>query len=108
MSYAMDYAGQRMAAEAAADARAAFIRRTYAHLAGAILAFAGLETVLLNLVPQDVIAPLLGNRLSWLVIMLLFMGAAYIAQRWAMSGASPAVQYAGLGLYIVAEAIIFL
>jgi FtsH-binding integral membrane protein len=45
---------------------------------------------------------------SWLVVMLAFMGVAWLAQRWAMSGASPQMQYAGLGLYILAEAIIFL
>ncbi len=107
MSYAMDYGEHRMAAEAAADARAAFVRRTYAHLAGALLAFTALETVLVNLVPAELIGNLLTSRLSWLLVLGLFMGAAFVAQRWAMSGASPGVQYAGLALYVVAEAIIF-
>ena len=40
MDYSLDYASQRIAADASADARATFIRRTYGHLAGAILAFA--------------------------------------------------------------------
>ena len=40
-----------VAADAGADARTRFIRLTYANLAGAILAFMGIEAVLLNL-PQ--------------------------------------------------------
>ena len=46
MSYAMEYP---VAARAPASARVAFIRRTYAHLAGAILAFVGLETLLISI-----------------------------------------------------------
>ena len=45
----MSYGLSHVAAQAPATERAAFIRRTYAHLALAILAFAGLEAFLLNL-----------------------------------------------------------
>ena len=47
MSYSLDYRGQRIAAEASGDARAGFIRRSYGHLAGALLAFAIIETLLM-------------------------------------------------------------
>ena len=40
--------------------------------------------------------------------MLAFMGASWLAQTWAQSDSSPGMQYMGLGLYVVAEAIIFL
>ena len=43
MDYSYGYSG--VVADARASDRAAFIRRTYAHLAGAILAFVGLEAV---------------------------------------------------------------
>ncbi len=108
MSYAMDYVDRRLAAEAAADARAAFIRRTYAHLALAILAFAGLETVLIQAVPADTILQMISGRFSWLIVLGAFMGVAWLADSWARSGTSPAMQYFGLGLYVVAEAVIFL
>jgi hypothetical protein len=88
--------------------RAGFIRRTYAHLAGAILAFIAVEALLLQLPIARDIARFMTGGYSWLVVMLAFMGVAWLAQRWAMSGASPQMQYAGLGLYILAEAIIFL
>ncbi len=108
MDYSLDYSGQRIAAEASADARAAFIRRTYGHLAGAVLAFAVLETLLVQMVPADVIQSLFSNRAALIVEMVAFMGVAWIANKWALSGATPAMQYAGLGLYVVAEAVIFL
>jgi tetratricopeptide (TPR) repeat protein len=37
----------------------------------------------------------------------LFMGASYLADRWARSDHSQTMQYLGLGLYIAAEALIF-
>ncbi len=106
MSYGLDYS---LAAQAAGWERAAFIRRTYAHLAGAILAFAGLETILINTVnPQQVLSLFLGTRYTWLLVMLAFMAAGWVAQTWAQSDTSRGLQYLGLGLYVVAEAVIFL
>ena len=107
MSYAMDYVDQRVAAEASADARAAFIRKTYAHLAGAILAFVGLEAVLQSMVTDEVLVSLFAGRASWLIVMVAFMGVSYLANYWAQSTVSRPLQYAGLGLYVVAEAVIF-
>jgi FtsH-binding integral membrane protein len=108
MSYAMEYQERRIAAEASADARAAFIRRTYGHLALAVLAFTGLEAILLNVVPAEMILAMFGGRMIWLVIVLGFVGVSWLANAWAQSDVSPALQYAGLGLFVVAEAVIFL
>jgi FtsH-binding integral membrane protein len=106
MSYGYEYS---VAAQSAASDRAAFIRRTYAHLAGAILAFMGLEAVLLNVVePRAVFGLFAGTPASMLIILLAFMGASYLAQVWARSDSSPGLQYLGLGLYVVAQAVIFL
>jgi FtsH-binding integral membrane protein len=107
MSYGYDYS---VAAQAASDARATFIRRTYAHLAGAILAFMGLEALLLNVLTNEQQAQILRmmGGYGWLVVMLAFMGASWLAQTWAQSDSSPGMQYMGLGLYVVAEAVIFL
>jgi FtsH-binding integral membrane protein len=105
----MDYG---LAARAAESARAAFIRRTYAHLAGAILAFIAIEAALLTLLGEagqnEVLRLTFASRFSWLLVLLAFMGAGWVAQIWAQSDTSPALQYAGLGLYVVAEAAIFL
>jgi FtsH-binding integral membrane protein len=108
MSYGYDYA---VAARAASSDRALFIRRTYAHLAGAILAFMGIEALLLNVMSeatQAQVLRLMVGGYGWLVVMLAFMAASWLAQTWAQSDTSPGMQYVGLGLYVVAEAIIFL
>src|SRR5215831_9354728 len=104
MSYAYDYG---VVAHAPASERAEFIRRTYGHLAAAILAFIGLTYALLQLPGvEDIVRGMLG--ISWLFILGAFMAVRWLANYWARSGASPAMQYLGLGLYVVAEAVIFL
>jgi FtsH-binding integral membrane protein len=95
-------------ADSAPSDRGQFIRRTYAHLAGAILAFIALEFVLFNLpFTPELMKLMVTGKFSWLIVMGLFMGASWLAQSWANSGASKPMQYAGLGLYVVAQAIIF-
>lgn len=97
------------AADAAPQERARFIRKTYLHLAGAILAFVGLEYLLFSSGVADVIAStMLGGRFSWFIVLALFMGVSYVANMWANSQASKAMQYLGLGIYVVAEAVIFI
>lgn len=106
MSYGYEYG---VVARAASSDRALFIRRTYAHLAGAILAFMGIEALLLNVVGGDKVLGLLGrSQMGWLLVMVAFIAAGYIARVWAHSNSSPVMQYLGLGLYVVAEAVIFL
>lgn len=110
MSYANPaaWADQRFVIDAPLDERVSFIRRTYFHLAVAVAAFVGLEAALLTLTPVEAFArTMMGGQFSWLVVLGLFMGAAYLAQYWARSATSPLLQYAGLGLYVVAESIIF-
>lgn len=97
-----------IAASAAEDERVGFITKTYLHLAGAIGAFVALEAVLLNLPGVgDVIHQVLGARFGWIAVLAGFMLVSYIANRWALTATNPAMQYAGLGLYVVAEAVIF-
>lgn len=98
-------------AEAPDAVRSEFIRKTYAHLAGAVLLFAALEWVLL--VPlretsERIIGAMLGTRYSWLLVLGGFMVVGWVADRWARTATSPAKQYAGLGLYVLAESILFL
>jgi FtsH-binding integral membrane protein len=111
MSSALGYRGAypEVAAHAEASERAAFIRRTYAHLAGAILAFVALEAALLRLPNIDeLMGSLFASRFSWLVVLLGFMAVAWVAESWARSNVSRGLQYLGLGLYVVAQAVIFL
>lgn len=103
MSYAIDYP---IASQAAETERAGFIRRTYGHLAGAILAFVGLEFALLQVPGIERVA--MGMLNMWFLVIVAMIGAGWIARYWAQSNSSPAMQYMGLGLYVVAEVLIFL
>lgn len=95
-------------AQAAISERSSFIRRTYTHLAIAVAAFVGLEAGLLMVIPTESILAVLGGRWTWLLVLGAFMGVSWLARYWAESGSSPAMQYAGLSLYVIAEALIFL
>jgi FtsH-binding integral membrane protein len=109
MDYALEYPS--IAIRSPASARVAFIRRTYAHLAGAILAFAAIEWAIFNLIPAQELNSLMltyfRSPFSNLILFAVFIGVGCLARWWAYSGASAAVQYAGLGAYILIEAVIF-
>jgi len=100
------YARAESVAHAPSEARARFIRRTYTHLAFAVLGFLVLEYLLLNLPGVERLVQYL--TYSWLLTLALFIGVSWIADRWARSEVSRGLQYVGLALYVVIEAIIFL
>ena len=99
------------AALAEESERTAFIRRTYVHLLGALLVFAGILTAIFTLTPpallEATIGSVLATRFGWLIVIGMMMGASWLANYWSQMDASPAMQYAGLGLYTVAEALVF-
>jgi FtsH-binding integral membrane protein len=94
------------------DARAAFIRQTYIHLFGAILAFVAFEAAVFTLVPVETLHALMRQlfaaQYGWLVVLLAFMGVSWLANSWASSEVSRGMQYAGLALYVIAEGVIFI
>jgi FtsH-binding integral membrane protein len=96
-------------ADAMPDERALFIRRVYGHLAGAIGLFTLLEVILLHsplagMITQFAVS---NGRFGWLAILGGFVLIGWLARNMAENVASTQMQYLGLGLYIVAEAIIF-
>lgn len=97
-----------LAADSSMVERNQFLRRTYMHLAAAILAFVGLEAVFQASPIARTMTGLMSGQYTWLIVLGLFMAASWLAQKWALSGTSLAMQYAGLGLYVLAEAIIFI
>ncbi|MBV9242250.1 MAG: US12 family protein [Acidobacteria bacterium] len=96
-------------ADASPVDRATFIRRTYTLLAVAILAFIGVELFFFATGIADAIASVvfLGGRIGWIAILGGFMLISYFSNKWAVSEVSSTVQYLGLGVFVVAEAIIF-
>jgi FtsH-binding integral membrane protein len=108
MSY-LDVSSGAVVSDLPGEAKAAFIRRTYGHLAAAIAIFALLEAQLISMgLGEKAMAMLATSSWSWLIVLAAFIGVGMLANKWAHSGASRELQYAGLGLYVVAEAFIFL
>lgn len=87
--------------------KAEFYKKTYLHVALAILAFIGVETVLLKTVPPEVIGLMFKGKFTWLLIIGVFWLASVLANKWSLSQ-SRSVQYMGLGFYILLEALIFM
>ncbi len=109
MSYLVDgYHGETVAA-APVNERVAFIRRTYAHLFVAVLAFVGLSA---GLIASGVADNLLYDmaklgKAAWIGIMVLFIGGTFAAQYMARSRTSIGMQYAGLSLYVLMYTLMF-
>jgi len=97
------------AADALPAQRAQFIRKTYLLLAAAILAFVVVEGFLFASGAANMIASVIfsGGAVGWLLVLGLFMGVSFLANRWATSETSVVTQYLGLGFFVVAEAVIF-
>lgn len=87
--------------------KASFYKKTYLHVALAILAFIGVETVLLQVVPDQLIFAMFAQRYIWLLIIGVFWLASVLATKWSLS-LDKSTQYFGLGFYVVLEAVIFL
>ena len=110
----MRYEMAPLAIDSDRSERAAFIRRTYAHLALAVLAFVGLETLFFGVIRHavegvdEMFVRAITAPYAPLIILGAFIGVSYLARYWAFNGGSPALQYAGLGLYVLAQAAIFI
>lgn len=108
MSYTNPYT-VNVVAEFPEEARAQFIRQTYGHLAAAIALFVGLLGIFFHIgLDQTALRLLATSQYSWLVVLGAFMVVSWVADRWACQGASLGLQYAGLALFTLAEALIFL
>lgn len=87
--------------------KADFYKKVYLHVALAVLAFIGVETVLINVVPVEIISLMFAQKYTWLLIIGVFWLASILANKWSLSQ-SRSTQYMGLGFYILLEAVIFL
>ena len=95
-------------AQARPSERAKFIQKTYLHLAGAVGAFIVVEFLLFQLgIAEMMLGVLQAGRFAWLMLLGGFALLGYMSRGLAARADDVNMQYAGLGLYVVAEAIIF-
>lgn len=102
----MEYSYQE-GAEGGVD-RASFIKATYLHLAGALMAFAGVSLLLGQMgVGLVMLSWLGGSSMVWLGFLGAFMLVGWLASSMADKAESNRTQLIGLGLYVLAESLLF-
>jgi FtsH-binding integral membrane protein len=95
-------------AQSQPDERATFIKKTYTHLAGAVGAFILLETLLIQSgIAESLTHLFMGSRFGWLGVIAGFSLLGWFSRSLAAKADSIGLQYSGLGLYVVMEALLF-
>ena len=95
-------------ARATPNERQTFIKNTYIHLVGAVAAFIVVEFILFQLgIAEALTSFIAGNRFGWLMILGGFSLLGWMSRSLVTEADNVNKQYAGLGAYIVGEALIF-
>ena len=97
---------EQAVAYAGVTERTDFIRKTYLHLAGAVIGFVLLEAIIMNTVGPALLGLVSSSRLGPLLFLGGFMAVGWLARYWAESETSQQLQYVGLSLYVLAEAFV--
>lgn len=98
----------QMVNQLANEERVAFYRKTYTHLAGAVLLFILVETLFFQVDAIVNFALSLTGGYSWLLLLGGFMLVTNYAENLALKSHDTSKHYIGLILYVVAEAFIFI
>ena len=95
-------------AQASPNDRAQFIKNTYTHLAGAVVAFIAVEFILFQVGIAGALTNFIaGNRFGWLMIIGGFSLLGWLSRSFVSEANNVNKQYVGLGVYVVGEALIF-
>jgi FtsH-binding integral membrane protein len=89
--------------------RVAFLRRTYGLLGVSLIGFAVITGAMMRFMTQTSLSFsswALTSQINWLIVIALFMGVGYLAQRLAQSETSRVVQLLGLGIFVVMESLL--
>ena len=90
--------------------RVAFLRKTYAHLGVALIAFAAITGGMMRyttLTSLKFSSWAWNGPWNWLMVLGLFMLVGYVAERLARSNTSRGLQYLGLGIGVASYAVLF-
>src|SRR3954470_19107280 len=83
--------------------RVNFLRKTYAHLGVALIAFAALTAYFMRYMTMTSLkfsSFAFRGQMNWLLVLGLFMVVGVVAQRLAQSQTSRGLQYLGLGVAV--------
>jgi FtsH-binding integral membrane protein len=108
MEQVQELQGAPKVGELAQDVQVAFYRKTYAHVAGAVLLFILVEALFFQIPAIVNFAFSLAEGWTWLILLGVFMFATSKAESMAMGTTDRNTQYAALFLFVVAEAFIFI
>ncbi len=90
------------------ERRVAFFRKTYTHLALAVLLFVIVEAIFFQVTPIIEFAFTMTQGWRWLLMLGGFMLVTNYAEKTALTNHNRSEQYFGLILYVIAEAFIFI
>jgi hypothetical protein len=94
--------------ELSAEKRVAFYRKTYTHLALAVLLFVLVEMIFFEIDSLVTFALSLTQGWTWLLLLGGFMLVTNYAEKMAVENHNTSKQYVALLIYVIAEAFIFI
>lgn len=83
-----------------------FLRQTYGHLFGAVVAFIALEYVLFASGIAAALAPIMSS--NWLIVLGGFMLLGFVTRYFTSRQSSPSMQYVEMGVTVALQAVIFI
>lgn len=83
-----------------------FLRATYGHLFGAVVAFVAIEYLFYVSGVMALLAPVMAS--NWLIVLGGFIVLGFITNYFASRNSSPAMQYVEMGVTVTLQAIIFI
>lgn len=90
------------------EKRAAFLKKTYGHVALAFLAFVGVETLLFaSGIAESILGVVLSGRFAWIILIFGSMFGMRAVDSWAMKQSSKGPQYVALAVAVLVYSILF-
>jgi len=83
-----------------------FLRQTYGHLIGAVVAFIGLQYMFITTGISAALAPLMTS--NWLIVIGGFMVLGFITSYFTRKASTPEVQYLEMGVTILLQSLLFI
>ncbi|WP_299337411.1 Bax inhibitor-1 family protein [uncultured Psychroserpens sp.] len=102
-----NFEGKLLVSHLTSEARVAFYKKTYAHVAGGVLVFILFEWLLLQSDAIVNFALSMTQGMRWLLMLGGFMLVTTYAERMTMKTQDKTKQYLAYGLYVFAQAFIF-